>query len=57
MTSISVVEVMKNRLQNYVKAIEFWKKYDAESINKLLQTAEKLKKLEIKSKGGIKVDR
>ena len=48
---------MKNRLQNYIKAIEYWKKYDPQSIGKLLQTAEKLKKLEVKSKGGIKVDR
>lgn len=56
-TSQSVVLTMKNRLNNYIKAIEFCKKYDKNSVMRLLDKAEKIKKLEHKSKNGIKVDK
>jgi ribosome-interacting GTPase 1 len=53
----SIVDTLQQRLDNYIKAITYVKKYDLISTESLLKKAEKLKAMQGKLRQGDEVDR
>ena len=51
------MDVLKQRLDNYIKAITYVQKYDSERVKVLLEKAEKLKTLQKNLKQGQEIDR
>jgi len=53
----SIIDILKSRLDNYVKAISYVQKYDTSQVSILLEKAEKLKELRKKNQQGEEIDR